>query len=113
MGVMSGGANRTAPDTAAAEPNRQPSGALRRNGPNGALASDAPREWLLTGADELFRGIYTRAGIGASEVVAVCSAIAGEGKTAISLGLGVTLAQDFPERRVLLVETDFQRPGLA
>jgi len=74
----------------------------------------APREWLFPGADEVFRNIYTRAGTGfTSEVLAVCSAIAGEGKTTISLGLAVTIAQDFPESRVLLVETDYHRPALA
>jgi capsular exopolysaccharide synthesis family protein len=72
------------------------------------------RDWLFAGADELFRGLYTRAGIGfTSEVLAVSSAIAGEGKTTVSLGLAVTVAQDYPERRVCLVETDFQRPTLA
>jgi tyrosine-protein kinase len=72
------------------------------------------RDWLFSGADELFRNLYTRAGIGfTSEVLAVSSAIAGEGKTTVSLGLAVTVAQDYPERRVLLVETDFQRPTLA
>jgi capsular exopolysaccharide synthesis family protein len=75
----------------------------------------ASREWLFPGGDELFRGVYTRSSIGASarEIVAVCSAITGEGKTTMSLGLGVTLAQDFPERRVVVVETDLQRPVLA
>jgi capsular exopolysaccharide synthesis family protein len=68
---------------------------------------------LLAGADELFRGIYTRAALGEAEVVAVCSAIAGEGKTTISLGLGITIAQDYPERRVLVVETDFRQPVFA
>src|SRR5437588_10488389 len=48
-----------------------------------------------------------------SEVLAVCSAIAGEGKTTVAVGLATTIAQDFPERRVVLVETDFQRPTLA
>src|SRR5215216_5089827 len=72
------------------------------------------REWLFAGADELFRGLYTRAGVGfTSEVLAVSSAIAGEGKTTVSLGLAVTVAQDYPERRVCLVETDFQHPTLA
>ncbi len=72
------------------------------------------RDWLFAGADELFRGLYTRAGIGfTSEVLAVSSAIAGEGKTTVSLGLAVTVAQDYPERRVCLVETDFQKPTLA
>jgi capsular exopolysaccharide synthesis family protein len=72
-----------------------------------------PRDWLFHGADEVFRSIYTRAGIGANEVLAVSSAIAGEGKTALSLGLGVTIAQDYPDRRVLVVETDLQHPVLA
>src|SRR5947207_14143009 len=76
--------------------------------------SDSQREWLFAGADELFRNLYTRAGIGfTSEVLAVSSAIAREGKTTVSLGLAVTVAQDYPERRVCLVETDFQRPTLA
>jgi capsular exopolysaccharide synthesis family protein len=75
---------------------------------------EPPREWLFTGADELFRGLYTRAGIGfASEVLMVSSALAGEGKTTVSLGLALTVAQDYPERRVVLVETDVQRPSLA
>jgi capsular exopolysaccharide synthesis family protein len=83
---------------------------------NGALSvrGQEPREWYFAGADDIFRGIYTRAGTGfTSEVLAVCSAIAGEGKTTVSMGLATTVAQDFPERSVLLVETDFQRPALA
>jgi|SRR5579864_5144393 len=73
-----------------------------------------PTDWLFPGADELFRGIYTRAGMGfSSEVVAICSAIAGEGKTTVALGMAVTIAQDFPDRRVVLVETDIQRGVLA
>src|SRR5262249_38693608 len=35
------------------------------------------------------------------------------GKTTIALGLALTMAQDFPDRQVLLVETDVQRPALA
>lgn len=77
------------------------------------LAAQAPRDWLLPGADELFRGIYTRAGIGSSEVLAVCSAISAEGRTTVSIGLAVTIAQDFPERNVLLVETDARKPTFA
>jgi capsular exopolysaccharide synthesis family protein len=96
-------------ETAIAE--RHPTRGLKHL--NGA-GQEQQREWLFTGADELFRGLYTRAGIGfGSEVLAVSSAIAGEGKTTISLGLAVTVAQDYPERRVLLVETDFQQPTLA
>ncbi|HEV2123213.1 MAG TPA: CpsD/CapB family tyrosine-protein kinase, partial [Chloroflexota bacterium] len=71
------------------------------------------REWLLTDMDELYRGIYTRTGTGTAEVLAICSAVAGEGKTTTCLGLAVTIAQDFPERRVLLVEADLARPVLA
>jgi capsular exopolysaccharide synthesis family protein len=75
---------------------------------------DAPGEWLFPGADEIFRGIYTRAGCGfRQEVLAVTSAITGEGKTTVSVGIAVTLAQDFPEQRVLLVETDDERPVFA
>ena len=78
------------------------------------LPHQEPREWLFPGADDIFRTIYTRAGAGfTSEVLAVCSAIAGEGKTTVAVGLATTIAQDFPERRVVLVETDFQRPALA
>jgi non-specific protein-tyrosine kinase len=77
--------------------------------------TDSPdvRPWLVSGSDEIFRGIYTRAGTGDSETLAVCSALAGEGKTTIALGLAVTIAQDFPRRRVLLVETDLRNPILA
>ncbi|HEX8969714.1 MAG TPA: hypothetical protein VF937_17660, partial [Chloroflexota bacterium] len=78
-----------------------------------ALADTAPG-WIFNDGDELFRGIYTRAGTGfANEVLAVCSAISGEGRTTVSVGLAVTIAQDFPARRVLLVETDLPRSVLA
>jgi polysaccharide biosynthesis transport protein len=79
------------------------------------MGADQPqRDWLFNGADELFRGLYTRAGIGfASEVLMVSSALAGEGKSTVSLGLALTVAQDYPERRVVLVETDVDRPSLA
>jgi capsular exopolysaccharide synthesis family protein len=72
------------------------------------------REWIFPGVDELFRSIYTRAGLGfSSEVLAITSAISGEGKTTLSVGLGVTIAQDFPESRILLVEADMKNPVLA
>src|SRR5215469_2699161 len=82
---------------------------LKRRG-----VDEPEREWLFGGADEIFRGLYTRAGIGfASEVLMISSAVAGEGKTSVSLGLAVTVAQDYPDRRVVLVETDVHRPALA
>jgi len=82
-------------------------------GSNGALDGAVVREWAVPGTDEIFRAIYTRAGGGGAEVLAVSSAIGGEGRTTVALGLAETMAQDFPERRVLLVETDFQNPVLA
>lgn len=88
-------------------------GSLTRVGPGTALAHPTPRDWVVPAADEVFRGIYTRAGTGPSEVLAITSAISGEGKSTVSLGLAVTVAQDFPDRRVLLVETDLQNPSLA
>jgi Mrp family chromosome partitioning ATPase len=65
-------------------------------------------------SEDIFRGIYTRAGVGfAAEVIAISSAIAGEGKTTVAIGLAVAIANDFPDRRVLLVETDLHRPVMA
>lgn len=78
-----------------------------------SLVARTPREWLLTGADEFFRRIYTRTGSARAEVLAVCSAIAGEGKSSVAMGLAVTIAEDFPDRRVLVVEADIQKPVLA
>src|SRR6266849_3247236 len=78
---------------------------LHTNPSGGEIArlTHAPSAWPFPESDELFRSIYTRAGTGfASEVLAVCSAVAGEGKTTVGLGLAITIAQDFPERRVLL-----------
>src|SRR5690242_6787955 len=82
---------------------------------NGDLAVSEPsRNWLFQAGDELFRGIYTRAATGfTNEVLAVCSAISGEGRTTVGVGMAVTIAQDFPNRRVLLVETDPQRAVIA
>jgi capsular exopolysaccharide synthesis family protein len=82
--------------------------------PETSLAVRQAREPLLAGTDEVFRTIYTRAGIGPfSEVVAVSSALSGEGKTTLALGLAITIAQDAPERRVMLVEADVHHPALA
>jgi len=104
-------------DDASTDPPAARGNWLRTSHPGGGLASvsvDAPAEWAFSEADELFRGIYTRAGTGfASEVLAVSSAVAGEGKTTVGVGLAVAIAQDFPNRRVLLVETDAQRPVLS
>ena len=106
-------ATTVAHDLSVAPLNTALPGSLRHGVQHAALAPEMPRAWLLPDADDLFRRIYTRAGTGVSETLAVCSAIAGEGKTTISLGLAVTIAQDFPERRVLVVETDLERPVLA
>src|SRR5437763_349120 len=93
----------------------EPAGTWLQTNKRGELASTgSARSPQFPETDELFRGIYTRAATGfAAEVVAVCSALAGEGKTTVAVGIAVTVAQDFPERRVLLVETDLQRPVLA
>jgi protein-tyrosine kinase len=100
-----------ATDTDAA--NGASAGQLRSLHTNGASATAPDREWLFPGSDELFRKIYTGSGTGSSEALAVCSAIVGEGKSTVALGLSATIAQDFPDQRVLLVETDLQRPTLA
>jgi capsular exopolysaccharide synthesis family protein len=71
------------------------------------------REWLVPGADELFRSLYTGFEVNSGASFAVCSAISGEGKTTISVGLALTIAQDLPDRRVVIVETDLWKPVLA
>jgi len=43
----------------------------------------------------------------------VCSAVQGEGKTTMCLGLATAIAQDLPDRRVVIVETDLWRAVLA
>ncbi len=86
---------------------------LHREGGSRRAAAEGPRASLLRGGDDLFRSIYTRSGIAAHEVLAVTSAVEGEGKSTIALGLAVTIAQDFPDLRVILVETDVSRPVLA
>lgn len=78
-----------------------------------SLPLELPRKPLFPESEELFRGIYTRTGLTATGVIAVTSAIAGEGKTTIALGLAVMVAQDFPERHILLAEADLHQPVLA
>jgi capsular exopolysaccharide synthesis family protein len=80
----------------------------------GVAGRTAPRRGsLIPGAEELFRSLYTGFDVTGGTSIAVCSAISGEGKTTISLGLAVTIAQDLPDRRVVVVETDLWRPVLA
>ncbi|MGE3268752.1 MAG: CpsD/CapB family tyrosine-protein kinase [Chloroflexota bacterium] len=74
---------------------------------------DEPRPWLFPGSDEIYRSIYTAVTFESTDVLAVTSAISGEGKTTTSLGLAVTAAQDSPDRKVLLVEADLERSVLA
>jgi capsular exopolysaccharide synthesis family protein len=74
---------------------------------------DDARDWTVFGADEIFRAIYTRSGTGVNDILAVCSAIGGEGRTTVALGLAATIAQDFPDRQILLVEADLKHPVLA
>lgn len=81
--------------------------------PSVANGTGAIRDWTVFGADEVFRAIYTRSGTATTDVLAVCSAIGGEGRTTLALGLAVTIAQDFPDRQVLLVEADLKHPVLA
>ena len=71
------------------------------------------RDWLIPGSDELFRSIYTGFEVASGLSLAVCSSVQGEGKTTISLGLAIAIAQDFPDRRVVVVETDLWRSVLA
>ena len=71
------------------------------------------RDWVVPGAEELFRSLYTGFEAGSGNSFAVCSAVQGEGKTTVCLGLGIAIAQDLPDRRVVIVETDLWRPVLA
>jgi capsular exopolysaccharide synthesis family protein len=82
--------------------------------PPALLAVAEERDMVWPETDELFRGIYTRAGLGfASEIIAVTSALPGDGKSTLSLALAISLAQDFPDRNVILIETDAYRASLA
>ncbi len=71
------------------------------------------RPWPIAGANELFRSLYTGFDTGPGTSVAICSAVQSEGKTTIALGLAIAIAQDRPDRRVVVVETDLWRAVLA
>ena len=56
--------------------------------------------------------VEARAADARTQLIVVSSAQLGEGKTTTSANLAICLAQD-PQQRVLLVEADLRRPGLA
>jgi capsular exopolysaccharide synthesis family protein len=56
--------------------------------------------------------VEARAAAARTQLIVVTSARLGEGKTTTSANLALCLAQD-PQQRVLLVEADLRRPGLA
>jgi capsular exopolysaccharide synthesis family protein len=103
--------------TTAVDTQRETALATGGNREGGLLAGDPsaaePREWLFPGSDELYRGLYTRVTHDRPEVLAITSSASGEGKTTTAVGLAITVAQDFPSERVLLVEADLDRPVLA
>jgi capsular exopolysaccharide synthesis family protein len=111
------GAPEAAPEANGVAPAPQAISDGQAGGRPGSLAELVPpavaRHWLFQGSDELYRSIYTSVAFGVADVLAVTSAISGEGKSTTSLGLAVTAAQDAPDRRVLLVEADLDRPVLA
>jgi len=86
--------------------------AARRATPPRATPADG-RGWIVPGAEELFRSLYTGFELAAGASIAICSAVSGEGKTTISLGLASAIAHDLADRRVVVVETDLWRPVLA
>src|SRR5437868_2881204 len=71
------------------------------------------RAWPIPGANELFRSLYTGFDTSPGVSMAICSAVQGEGKTTMCLGLAIAIAQDRPDRRVVVVETDLWRAVLA
>jgi capsular exopolysaccharide synthesis family protein len=77
--------------------------------------ADAPgrQAWPIPDAEELFRSLYTGFDSGSGTSIAICSSVNGEGKTTTSLGLAIAIAQDLPDRRVVVVETDLWRAVLA
>lgn len=91
----------------------QVSSAASRLGGVADVRQPTKRGWVVAGAEELFRSLYTEFAVSSGNSFAICSAVQGEGKTTISLGLGIAIAQDLPDRRVVIVETDVWRPVLA
>jgi receptor protein-tyrosine kinase len=81
--------------------------------PPARSATGMERDWLLPETRELYRSIYTRAGVGALRALAVTSAVPSEGKTTTALGIATAYAQDFPLDRVVVVECDVRRATLA
>jgi capsular exopolysaccharide synthesis family protein len=67
-----------------------------------------------TSAAEQYRRLYVeilRAGhIRELRTLLISSAMAGEGKTTVTLNLAITIASSIGEQSVLLVETDFRKP---
>jgi len=88
-------------------------GVLRDVQPLADRADTTKRAWPINGANELFRSLYTGFDTGPGTSVAICSSVQGEGKTTMSLGLAIAIAQDRPDRRVVVVETDLWRAVLA
>jgi capsular exopolysaccharide synthesis family protein len=88
-------------------------GVLRDVQPLSDRADTTKRAWPINGANELFRSLYTGFDTGPGTSVAICSSVQGEGKTTMSLGLAIAIAQDRPDRRVVVVETDLWRAVLA
>jgi capsular exopolysaccharide synthesis family protein len=76
-------------------------------------AAQHRRSWLIPGAEELFRSLYTGLDTGQGTSFAICSSVSGEGKTTLTLGLATAIAQDLPDKRVVVVETDLWRAVLA
>ncbi len=71
------------------------------------------RSWPIPNGEELFRSLYTGFESGHGASLAFCSATQGEGKTTLSVGVAVAIAQDLPDRRIVVVETDLWRAVLA
>ncbi len=66
---------------------------------------------------EAYRALYTNVRYlnieDKCKKIVVTSAVAGEGKTTLSLNLALTLAQNLEGKRVLLIDADMRRPRVA